>query len=626
MYIAESNLNMLSATGKSQMWDANANGYARGEGMAAVILKRLSDAIADGDHIECVIRETGVNQDGRTPGITMPSQEAQTQLIRDTYARAGLNLSDPRDRPQYFEAHGTGTKAGDGVESKAIFHAFFPPQSEGITTPIAEAEALDHLWVGSIKTVIGHTEGTAGVAGVLKACLAIQNKMIPPNLHLNNLNPDVAPYYGKLQIAKTAEAWPSLPAGAVRRASVNSFGFGGTNAHAILEAFEPAIPEASLVLATPRRKISRDTANPLPLTFSATSEQSLTKLMSSYLNYLIENPQVDIRQFAWSLHDRRSTFTYRSSVTGHSEEEVIAELRKSVEKLQSGKFTVVLRGTTAKKHMLGVFCGQGAQWATMGRDLISSSKFAEDIIDQLEKSLHELPAADQPAWSLKAQLMADPEQSRIAEGELSQPLCAAVQILLVQMLRRANIVFDAVIGHSSGEIGAAYAAGFLTATDAIRIAYYRGLYSHLARGPQGEQGGMLAAGTSLEDAQELCSLPAFEGRVGVAAYNSLSSITLSGDLEAIEEVTEVLDDEKAFNRRLKVDTAYHSHHMIPCSSRYQESLEALDIQIQKPTWQTKWYSSVYSGQLMDDCDALKHSYWVEKWLTLSCLPLHWRPP
>ncbi|KAH6677230.1 thiolase-like protein [Halenospora varia] len=200
MYIAESNLNMLSPTGKSQMWDANANGYARGEGMAAVILKCLSDAVADGDHIECVIRETGVNQDGHTPGIKMSSQEVQTQLIRDTYARAGLNLSDPRDRPQYFEAHGT-----------AIFHTFFPPQSEGTTTQVAEAKALDHLWVGSIKTVIGHTEGTAGVASVLKASLAIQNKTIPPNLHLNNLNPDVAPYYGKLQIAKVAEAWPSLP-------------------------------------------------------------------------------------------------------------------------------------------------------------------------------------------------------------------------------------------------------------------------------------------------------------------------------------------------------------------------------------------------------------------------------
>ncbi|CEJ94083.1 hypothetical protein VHEMI09637 [[Torrubiella] hemipterigena] len=593
MFIAESNLNMLSPSGKSQMWDANADGYARGEGMAAVIMKRLSDAIADGDHIECIIRETGVNQDGHTPGITMPSQEAQTRLIHDTYRRAGLDLSVAKDRPQYFEAHGTGTKAGDGVESKAIYKAFFGDK---------DAETHSNLWVGSIKTVIGHTEGTAGIAGVMKASLAIQNKTIPPNLHLHNLNPEIAPFYGKVQIAQSAQDWPALPEGGVRRASINSFGFGGTNAHAIIEAYEPN--------DAPAQAVEQANSLPLPLTFSATSEKTLTNLMSNFLDFITENSEVDLNRLAWTLHDRRSTFTYRNSVVGQTREDLIAKLQKAVEDPQH------VRGLTAKKNLLGVFSGQGAQWATMGRDIIAASKFAEDIIDKLEQSLNELPAEDRPSWSLKAQMMIDAAESRIGEGELSQPLCTAVQVMLVDMLKAAGIVFDTVVGHSSGEIGAAYAAGFISAHDAIRIAFYRGRYAYLARGPAGQRGGMLAAGTTLEDARELCALPAFEGRVSVAAYNSSSSVTLSGDLDAIEHVKDVLEDEKKFNRQLKVDTAYHSHHMIPCSKKYYEALDACKIEILKPSGETKWFSSVYDGKVMEQCDALKHQYWVDNMVNI----------
>lgn len=214
-FIAESNLNMLSPTGRSRMWDNSADGYARGEGVGCVILKRLSDAIADGDDIECIIRETGVNQDGRTPGITMPSSESQAELIRQTYARAGLNPLLETDRCQYFEAHGTGTKAGDPQEASAIHKAF-----------ASEKEATDDqtLYVGSIKTVIGHTEGTAGIAGLLKASLSIQNSIIPANMLFNELNPAIEPYYGFLQIPTTAKPWPKLPPGVPRRASVNSFG------------------------------------------------------------------------------------------------------------------------------------------------------------------------------------------------------------------------------------------------------------------------------------------------------------------------------------------------------------------------------------------------------------------
>ena len=213
LYIAESKMNLLSPTGRSRMWDINADGYARGEGVAAIVMKTLKDALKDGNHIDCIIRETGINQDGRTSGLTVPSSEAQTSLIRQTYLKAGLDINNPRDRPQFFEAHGTGTQAGDPREAAAIKDAFFDVDTNN-----------EPLYVGSIKTVIGHTEGTAGIAGLLKGSLAMQRGIIPPNMLFNTLNPSIEPFYDCLQVPTDAKAWPFVPEGCPRRVSVNSFG------------------------------------------------------------------------------------------------------------------------------------------------------------------------------------------------------------------------------------------------------------------------------------------------------------------------------------------------------------------------------------------------------------------
>ena len=224
-FVSTTNLGMLSPNGQSRMWDVDANGYARGDGFAAVILKPLSAALADGDHIECIIRETGVNQDGRTKGITMPSSAAQAKLIQETYAKAGLDPRKKEDRCQYFEAHGTGTPAGDPQEAEAIATAFFEPGAR-------RGAGENPLYVGSIKTIIGHTEGTAGLAGVLRASLAMQHGIIPPNMLLNQLSPTVKPFCDNLCVPGATLPWPAVPDSCPRRASVNSFGFGGTNAHA----------------------------------------------------------------------------------------------------------------------------------------------------------------------------------------------------------------------------------------------------------------------------------------------------------------------------------------------------------------------------------------------------------
>jgi hybrid polyketide synthase/nonribosomal peptide synthetase ACE1 len=524
-------------------------------------------------------------------------------LIADTYARAGLDPLKKEDRCQYFEAHGTGTKAGDPQEAGAIFRAFFPEKTEG--TGDSEEDDNDVLYVGSIKTVIGHTEGTAGIAGLLKASLAIQNHTIPPNMHFMRLNPDIEPYYGNLKVPVEAIEWPELPEGTPRRASVNSFGFGGANAHAIIESYDP--PE--------QIPCETDLPVPTPFVFSAASERSLVSLLNAYLSFIKENPDFDARTLSWSL-SKRTAFNFRTAFAAPSIDSLASTIEARLAESKEKKDPVATRANTkTSRKILGVFTGQGAQWATMGRDLVTSSFAAECIIDKLEQSLSELP--DAPEWSLKAELLADKETSRIALGEISQPLCTAVQVMLVDMLRAAGLDFSAVVGHSSGEIAAAYAAGFLSARDAIRIAFYRGKYTKFAKGPNGKSGAMIAAGTSMDDANDLCGLPKLSGRVQLAASNSSASVTISGDEDAVDFVQLIFEDESKFARKLKVDTAYHSSHMKACSSYYLEALGACDIQIEQPGENAcPWYSSVFGGEkvTMEHSDLLSNAYWKDNML------------
>ncbi|KAG7116294.1 Polyketide synthase-nonribosomal peptide synthetase like protein [Verticillium longisporum] len=566
---------LLSPSSRSHMWDADADGYARGDGVAAVVLKKLSDAIRDGDHIESIIRDTGVNQDGRTTGITMPSSTAQEALIRRTYSKAGLDLTNPFERCQYFEAHGTGTPAGDPIEASAIQKAFFGADNTRV-------DSNDILYVGSIKTVIGHTEGTAGIAALMKASLAIQHSIIPPNMLFNKLSPAVEPFYKHLEIATAARSWPELPEGIPRRASVNSFGFGGTNAHAIVEQYVPGFWDQQKALFEQARRLSV---------------------------WLENNSEVSLTDLAWTLATRRSKFPYRWFFSAGS----VAQLRTKIDKRLGSTYEPINLLPSLKPKILGIFTGQGAQWAAMGRSLIIGSKFVSKIVDCLEVSLSLLP--DAPTWSLREELLAGADKSRIAQAALSQPLCTAVQVILVEMLKASGIGFEAVVGHSSGEIGAAYAAGLICAEDAIRIAYYRGLHSSLAKGTKGQKGAMLAVGTSVEDAQEFCAFEEMQGRICVAACNSSSSVTLSGDSDAVKEAESILQDEGRFVRVLRVDTAYHSHHMLPPAGPYVESMRSCNVRVLNDRKGEgvvcSWFSSVRKNQeeMKFQSEGLDGEYW-----------------
>ncbi|KAJ6159879.1 hypothetical protein N7497_004416 [Penicillium chrysogenum] len=561
-YLILSHLKMICPDGRAKMWDASANGYARGEGVGAIVLKTLSAAIADGDPIDCIVRETGINQDGRTRGITMPSSAAQADLIRKTYQRAGLDVSRREDRPQYFEAHGTGTKAGDPREAEAVHNAFFGGREEGLGED-------DAIHIGSIKTVIGHTEGTAGLAGLLKAALAIKHGYIPPNMLFDHLSPAVAPYAKHLRLATALTPWPVLDKSVPRRVpktfetTANHYtmiGFGGANGHAILESYE----DMRGVHAEPGEQTSTVTT---PFVFSAQSERTLVSILQNFSEYLKSGTDVDLRSLASTLQYKRSIFSVRTAITALSTDDLLSKL--SI-KLSTTENPVGVKPSLKRDgRILGVFTGQGAQWAGMGQELLRASPRAREIVQSLDNSLATLPREnDRPSWTVEEELVKSPENSRIGEPAISQPLCTAVQILLVDMLQSAGIRFHTVVGHSSGEIGAAYAAGLVTASDAIRIAYYRGVYTKLAGGKEGQRGATMAVGLSPDEARELCEDPGFHGRISVAACNSSTSVTISGDDDAINEARLHLDEHNKFARVLKVDMGYHSHHMLPCAQPY----------------------------------------------------------
>jgi len=624
-FIVESSLHMLSPSGKCRMWDASADGYARGEGAASLLLKPLTRALADGDRIEAIIRQTGVNADGKTNGVTMPNSAAQSSLIHRTYLNAGLDSLNPLDRCQYFEAHGTGTEVGDPKEASAIHEAFFAGRDPvKYKARLALDPEINKMIVGSVKTVIGHTEAAAGLAGVLKVVWSMKNGMIPPNLHFNTLNPMVEPFYKHLLIPTEMMPWPDPPPGQPRRASVNSFGFGGANAHAIVEEYTPhfhgvAKPravksqvsgselEAGRIDAGPDATAAAKTPLPIPIVISGTSARSLIEVLRLLRKYLSEN-KVTISELCRYLHSRCTGLSCRVAFSAATMSEVLAYIDSLLSQNDSvilAKATIRLLPTNTPTRILGIFTGQGAQWPMMSKALLQRNHVYRTTIRKLD---HVLKTCQYPcSWSLEELIMGVKDDSAINVASISQPLCTALQIALVDFLRSIGITFHTVIGHSSGEIAAAYASGRLTASDAIIVAYYRGI---VAPGAEGRKGGMLATGMSEDEAEDFCNDREFKGRICVAASNSPSSVTLSGDLDAITRASQKISEQNGFSRVLKVDTAYHSHHMAEPARRYTEMMKQFGVGPASQENRIIWISSV-EGRPRTDAQDLECQYWAD---------------
>ncbi len=438
---------------------------------------------------------------------------------------------------------------------------------------------------------------------MLKASLAVQNGQIPGNLHFHELNPKIRPFYKNLRVPTELTPWPALAEGEPRRVSVNSFGFGGTNAHAIIESWDGAYDSHTPV------------ANPGELiVLSAYSAQALAAKAIALAGYLRENPETDLVRLARTLF-QRADFLFRASFSATSAEKLAEKLEARSEALKKTSRIPAIPKTLPPR-ILGVFTGQGAQWATMGRELYHASSVFRNAICKLQHSLDTLPDGDRPEWKLIDELSAPKDKSRVGVAAISQPICTALQVALVDVIREAGVDFAAVVGHSSGEIGAAYAAGYLDARDAIRIAYYRGFHSVLAKGEDGKRGKMMAVGMGYEAASAFCA--EFGESLKVAACNSPTSCTLAGDAIAIDEAKTRLDEDKIFARVLAVDTAYHSHHMLPCAAPYLESLRKCGVKALKGARKCEWYSSVWgpngrsrSFNSEEGLKLLEGQYWVD---------------
>ncbi|OQE20988.1 hypothetical protein PENFLA_c015G08410 [Penicillium flavigenum] len=587
-------MHMLSPEGISHTFDDRANGYGRGDGIGAMVVKRLSDAIHDGDTIRAVIRGSSVNADGKTPSVTQPSSTAQAELINQTYEDAGLDLSETG----YFECHGTGTPVGDPLELAAIASTLGAARRAAGKPP---------LHIGSIKPTVGHTEGCAGLAGVFKSILLLEKGMMVPTYGVDRVNPKLKLNDWHLTLPANVARWP---APGLRRISVNSFGFGGANAHVILDDTYHYLKERGLtgkhntvmddsdsdsgVEDTSVSEVPHDTSKKLFL-FTG-KDQTGAKRVSEGLNAWLQEGSEDthdpslLENLAFTLAQRRTHLEHRTFAIASLPSELTERLSKGL--------PAATRSQRHGNNLVMVFTGQGAQWPEMGRELFANPIFRASI-DASQSYLEAFGCK----WNAVAELTKT-TNSNVNLPEYSQPLCTVIQIALVDLLRFWKIFPKATIGHSSGEIAAAYAASLLTHHDAIKLAYVRGVSSAAVS----KQGAMMAAGLSEDDTQAyLEKVPA--GSAVVACINSPSSVTLSGDVDAIDQLEVLISNDGKFARKLKVTTAYHSPHMREVSPNYLEMIGEITPKEPDETENIPVMYSSLTGSIVSSSE-LNAQYWV----------------
>ncbi|KAK4062465.1 uncharacterized protein Triagg1_9951 [Trichoderma aggressivum f. europaeum] len=584
IYIAMSSLGMVGEDGRCYAWDSRAQGYGRGEGVAVIVLKSLEAALRDGDRVHAVIRNSGLNQDGKTNTITSPSMDAQIRLIKDTYRRAGLDISDTG----YVEAHMTGTKAGDATEAESLARTF------GSSRP-----SDDPVWIGSVKTNVGHTEGVSGLAGIIKAAMAMKYKSIPPNLNYITGNPKIPLKDWNLQVPTHLVSWPNDKP---LRASINNFGYGGTNAHVILEgAPEQALTDIS-------GKSSGVATEDVSRLYVLSAQDSATvkaqaKNLSTHLRSIESKAKPSAVDVAFTLAERRSRLSWMTTVRASNLDDLALRLE------EDSAIKVSHLPTNKQAPRLGfVFNGQGAQWHAMGRELIQAYPVFDDAIEKADVAL-KAHGAD---WSLREELLRDAKSTRVSEIHLGQPITVALQICLVILLRSWGINPSAVTSHSSGEIAAAYAAGVLSFEQALGVTYWRGELARtlLDQKNSGVVGSMAAGGLGPDEAEKYVANTSSGGRVVVACVNSPQSVTLSGDVDDLDEVIGRLEADGKFARKLKVPLAYHSHHMLLMASAYTEKL--LEIVPRKPKWSSDIiYTSPVTGGIITSPEALTPDHYVK---------------
>lgn len=569
--VSLANLGALSPDGRCFTFDERASGFARGEGGAFVVLKRLDLAVADGDHIYAVVRGWGVGSGGASTRMPDPSPIGQAAAVRAALERAGVAF----DSVDYVEAHGTGTRMGDPAEIAGLREAF---GKIGRSRPLA---------IGSVKTNVGHLEPAAGIVGFMKAALCLDRAHLVPSLNFRSPNPAIPDFQEDFEVLRAARPWPSVP-GRPRRAGVSAFGMGGTNAHVILEQ----APEAP---AEPRSAGEDSTcagaSGVLPWVLSARSEPALREQAARLRDLVAADASLSAADVGHSLVSTRSQFEHRAVVLSGGREEALAGLDLVA---AGGDSARAVRGvaTGPVGPVVFVFPGQGSQWIGMGRQLYAESEVFARGIDECAQAL--APWVD---WSLVDVVTGAESAASLDRIDVVQPALFAMLVSMARVWRSLGVTPDAVIGHSQGEIAAACTAGAVTLPDAAKIVALRSRLLATVAG----QGSM--AGILLPEHRVRELLGQWGNRVGIAAVNGPNSTTVSGETSAVEELVATCESQGARARLIKSTVPGHS----PLLDQFEDQLKDGLGRITPMPSPVAIYSTV-TGDLIDPAE-LDAAYW-----------------
>ena len=564
VFVSFAKASMLSRQGRCRVFDASADGYVRAEGGGILVLKDLEQALADGNTILAVVAGSGVNADGYTQGLMVPNATAQAALLERVYAEAGLQATDLN----YLEAHGTGTAVGDPIEAHAIGAAL------GMRRP-----ASSPLPVGSVKSTLGHLEAASGIAGLVKALHCLIHRVVPATIGIEQINPQIPVAEWNLDIVTSNRA---LPADGQLVVGVNSFGFGGANAHVVLTSYEDKKPAAALASAAS-----------LPLLISAHDAAAL-RANAAQMAGVLEGPSPPkLQDLAYQLNFRRDQLAHRVLVQGSA-----IQVARALRRFSTGADTpldlLAGRALPGAVAVALVYSGNGAQWEGMGRRLLATSPLFREAIEEVDALFQ-----THTSGCLLDELLGLPGENRYAATEIAQPTLFAVQVGVTRLLRAQGVVPTAVTGHSVGEIAAAWAAGALTLEAAVEVIYHRSRLQGTTRG----SGAMSAVGLGAAALQDLITSLGLDDQLCLAATNSSCDCTLAGAPAALTQLEATLAQHEIFYRRLKLDYAFHSPLMDPIEAPLRSALSHL-TGVDTPV---AFYSAVTGSRLSGT--ALNAHYW-----------------
>jgi acyl transferase domain-containing protein len=524
---------MMAFDGRCKTFDAKADGYVRGEGCGVIVLKRLSDALRDKDNILAIIKGSAVNQDGLSNGLTAPNGPSQQAVISQALQNAKVQPAEI----SYVEAHGTGTSLGDPIEVKSLKAVL-----------MQERQPNQPCWIGSVKTNIGHLEGAAGIAGLIKVVLSLQHQQIPPHLHLKELNPYISLKGTTFSIPTEIQSWNA--ATEPRYAGVSAFSFGGTNCHIILE-------EAPVLSEVKTSGVSQGHL----FTLSAKTEKALVELAEKYEDFLASHPEVSLVDVCFTANTRRTVFDQRLAIIAKS----TVQLRQQLAAFCAGSLPIGLlsgRVTSKKSQKIAfLFTGQGSQYIGMGRLLYEQAPIFREILNHCDEILR--PYLEKPL--LEVLYPATPESSPLDETAYTQPALFALEYALAKLWQSWGITPNIVMGHSVGEYVAACVAGVFSLEDGLKLIASRArLMQSLPA-----NGEMVAVFASVARVAAAIQTVAGNMPVAIAAINGPENIVISGTRHAVAAVIAALEAEKVKSKKLTVSHAFHSPLMEPMLADFE---------------------------------------------------------